>query len=76
MSCGFEIIKENLIEHEDEISARPARTWYQSETAKKKTKVAAKAAVESGAILFAITGNATTATTDITFSFLEVNGMN
>lgn len=39
---------QNLIEHEDEISARPARTWYQSETAKKKTKVAAKAAVESG----------------------------
>jgi len=40
---------QNLIEHEDEISARPARTWYQSETAKKKTTVAAKAAVESGA---------------------------
>jgi ATP-dependent RNA helicase DDX27 len=39
---------QNLIEHEDEISARPARTWYQSESAKRKTKVAAKAAVESG----------------------------
>jgi hypothetical protein len=33
-------------------------------------------ATESGAILVAITGNATTATTDIVFSFLEVNAMN
>ncbi len=33
-------------------------------------------ATESGAILIAITGNATTAATDIVFNFLEVNAMN
>lgn len=33
-------------------------------------------ATESGAILVAVTGNATTATTDITFNFLEVNARN
>lgn len=33
-------------------------------------------ATESGAIIIAITGNATTATTDIKFSFLEINAMN
>jgi hypothetical protein len=37
---------------------------------------AAITATESGAILIAITGNATTATTDITFSCLEVEAMN
>ena len=31
---------------------------------------------ESGAILVAITGNATTAATDIIFNFLEINAMN
>ena len=33
-------------------------------------------AVESGAILVAVTGNATTAASDIVFNFLEVNAMN
>ncbi len=33
-------------------------------------------AVESGAILIAITGNATTAASDIVFNFLEINAMN
>ncbi len=33
-------------------------------------------ATESGAILIAVTGNATTAATDIVFNFLEVNAMN
>lgn len=33
-------------------------------------------AVENAAILVAVTGNATTATTDIVFNFLEVNAMN
>ena len=33
-------------------------------------------ATESGAILIAITGNATTATSDIVFNWLEVNAMN
>jgi hypothetical protein len=33
-------------------------------------------ATESGAILVAVTGNATTATSDITFNWLEVNAMN
>lgn len=33
-------------------------------------------AVESGAILIAVTGNATTAASDIVFNFLEVNAMN
>jgi len=34
------------------------------------------AASESGAILIAVTGNATTTATDILFNFLEMNGMN
>ncbi|KAG0143867.1 hypothetical protein CROQUDRAFT_48187 [Cronartium quercuum f. sp. fusiforme G11] len=29
---------QNLIEHDDEIKSRPARTWFQSETDKKKSK--------------------------------------
>ncbi|KAA1090744.1 nucleolar DEAD-box protein required for synthesis of 60S ribosomal subunit [Puccinia graminis f. sp. tritici] len=29
---------QNLIEHEDEIKSRPARTWFQSESEKKKSK--------------------------------------
>ena len=33
-------------------------------------------ATESGAILIAVTGNATTATTDILYNFFEVNAMN
>jgi hypothetical protein len=33
-------------------------------------------ATESGAILIAVTGNATTAASDIVFNFLEVNAMN
>ena len=33
-------------------------------------------AVESAAILIAVTGNATTAASDIVFNFLEVNAMN
>lgn len=33
-------------------------------------------ATESGTILVAVTGNATTATTDIIFNFLEINAMN
>lgn len=33
-------------------------------------------AAENGAILIAVTGNATTAVTDIVFNFLEVNAMN
>jgi hypothetical protein len=33
-------------------------------------------ATESGAILVAVTGNATTATSDIVFNFLELNAMN
>jgi hypothetical protein len=33
-------------------------------------------AVESGAILIAVTGNATTAASDILFNFLEINAMN
>jgi hypothetical protein len=33
-------------------------------------------ATESGAIIVAVTGNATTATTDIVFNWLEVNAMN
>jgi len=33
-------------------------------------------AIESGPILIAVTGNATTAVTDILFNFLEVNAMN
>lgn len=34
------------------------------------------AAVESGAIILAVTGNAATTATDITFNFLDVNAMN
>jgi len=37
---------------------------------------AAATAVESGAILIAVTGNATTAASDILFQWLEVNAMN
>jgi hypothetical protein len=33
-------------------------------------------ATESGAVLVAVTGNATTAATDIVFNFLEINAMN
>jgi hypothetical protein len=33
-------------------------------------------AVESGAILVAVTGNATTAVTDISFNYLTINGLN
>lgn len=33
-------------------------------------------AVESGAILVAVTGNATTAASDIVFNFLQINGLN
>ena len=29
---------QNLIEHEDEIKSRPARTWFQSEKEKEKSK--------------------------------------
>lgn len=37
---------------------------------------AAIAAVESGPILVAVTGNCTTAATDVVFNFLEINAMN
>jgi len=36
----------------------------------------ATTAVESGAILIAVTGNAATATSDILLNFFEVNAMN
>lgn len=39
-------------------------------------KPTAIAAVESGAILIAVTGNATTAASDIVFNFLNVNALN
>ena len=29
---------QNLIEHEEEIKSRPARTWFQSEKEKQKSK--------------------------------------
>ena len=29
---------QNLLEHADEISSRPARTWFQTESDKKKAK--------------------------------------
>ena len=31
---------ENLLDHEDEIKARPQRTWYQTETQKQETRTA------------------------------------
>ena len=40
------------------------------------TAPALAAAVESGAILIAVTGNAATAASDITYNWLEVNAMN
>lgn len=33
---------QNLLEYEDEIEARPARTWYQSETQKQASKTASR----------------------------------
>lgn len=37
---------ENLLLHQDEIHARPARTWYQTETQKKEIRATSKAKAE------------------------------
>lgn len=39
---------QNLLEHEDEIYARPARTWFQTEKEKKAAAAAAAAAAAQG----------------------------
>ncbi|GJE86099.1 DEAD-domain-containing protein [Phanerochaete sordida] len=39
---------QNLIEHEEEIKSRPARTWFQSEKEKLKSKEASKSDYEAG----------------------------
>lgn len=41
---------QNLIEHEDEIKSRPARTWFQSEKEKQKAKEAGKQDYEAGLV--------------------------
>ncbi|KIY93154.1 hypothetical protein MNEG_14810 [Monoraphidium neglectum] len=40
---------QNLVDHEDEIYSRPARTWFQSEREKQAVKEGAKAAAEGRA---------------------------
>ncbi|EKM61030.1 uncharacterized protein PHACADRAFT_24252 [Phanerochaete carnosa HHB-10118-sp] len=39
---------QNLIEHEEEIKSRPARTWFQSEKEKQKSKEVSKESYEAG----------------------------
>jgi ATP-dependent RNA helicase DDX27 len=39
---------QNMMEHEDEIKGRPARTWFQSERQKKEIKKKTAAAAAEG----------------------------
>lgn len=40
----------NMLEHEEEIMARPARTWFQTERQKKEVARRAKDAAENGGL--------------------------
>lgn len=42
---------QNMLEHEDEIYSRPARTWFQTEKQKKEAAAAAAAAAEGRTVL-------------------------
>jgi hypothetical protein len=45
------VILQNMLEHEDEIYSRPARTWFQTEKQKKEAAAAAAAAAEGRTVL-------------------------